>query len=1558
MVRLSLLLSCFAILLLSSCQLTAAPEAGAAKPKPEKQRVDYAYEQIIQAGDSPELIAEKAAKVLPRPNQTSWMRYERTFFLHFGPNTFRGVEWGDGRESPSLFNPEELDAGQWVDAVAKAGGKLLILVAKHHDGFCLWPSRYTKHSVAASPWKGGKGHLVREVAEAARERGLKLGIYLSPADLYQLRTNPTNPVGLYGNGSPKKRSTIPTETEFFHSDPSRGRPPTPGFRSYSYEVNDYNRYFLNQLYELLTEYGPISVVWFDGANPDPSVPEAYDYAAWYDLIRKLQPEAVISVKGPDVRWVGNEGGYGRSTEWSVLPLPQAPAAHAWPDLQETDLGSRPKLVPGSHLWWYPAEVNTPILNGWFWSAEKRVKSPAELVDYYYRSVGRNGNMLLNLSPDSRGRIPDDQLASLQKMSRVLQDTFSRDLAEGARLTADSSAVSHPTTLARDKDQDTWWEAREGARQAILTLELPEPRSFDVVSLQEAVDHRGQRIESFVVETWDCGSWQSPATLEEQTTVGHKRLVRLATPVSTKRLRLRITGCRLEPTLAEIALFKQSLPKEPSISERSREGLVTLAHPHPRPLVYTLDGTDPSALSPQYKTPLALPQGGTVNAAVLGENGDLGLMASKSFIGLSPKGWRVVEQPGYTPKSGERRAALAIDADASTGWLEAFSPGATTGPSLTVDMGCEQEIEGFAYLPRQDWVFQGVVDRYRFETSVDGQEWRTQVAEGSFGNIRNNPVLQEQHFPKPIRARFFRFTALHEVDGNGWAGAAEITVLPAAGTRQVLSLDAGWRFHLGEAPGSESPFFDDSQWRLVDVPHDYVIEGQFAEKSPVPNKNLPEDWYWLHGFLPVQPAVYRRALHLPESLEGKRVWLEFEGVFSNSRFWLNGRELGTQYSGYTFTRFDVTEVLEKGKENLLVVQVDPRYDGWWYEGGGIYRHVNLVAVDKLHLVPEGVFITTQCTPTGSAEVADADLQIRTEFINAGIRSQSVRLHSEVLDAEDRVIARAEQTWELGAGSSQQLTQNLRLPKAALWSPAQPRLYRLRSSLHSEGRLTDQLITRFGVRKAVFDPDKGFFLNGRPLKLQGVNMHQDHAGVGVAVPDRLFVWRLERLKELGCNAIRMSHNPVPPTLLEACDRLGFLVIAENRHLGDSHADQTSTSAVAVAHRDLSTLIRRDRNHPSIILWSLCNEQWIQGTPESAALALAMKNRVRELDPSRPVTAALNGGFDTPQGMAGVLDVIGINYNPWVYDSVHALFPDKPLLASEIASEIATRGIYDTQAWENYLGDPKRGYVTAYSLCAGPAGQTVEKAWPPVAERPFLGGGFVWSAFDYKGEPRPFGWPVINCHYGVMDICGFPKDSYYYYKALWSEEPVLHLFPHWNWSGREGEEIPVWVHSNCEEVELFLNGKSLGRQKQIPGGHLEWKVKYTPGTLQAKGLRQGRELQASRETTGPAKALRLSADRSRLDADNRDLAVLRVEVLDEAGRLVPTADNMIRFCVEGPAKIIGVGNGDPCCHEPDKGNARSAFQGLAQVLVQTGTSPGKITVRAEAEGLVPFSLTLESL
>jgi beta-galactosidase len=795
-----------------------------------------------------------------------------------------------------------------------------------------------------------------------------------------------------------------------------------------------------------------------------------------------------------------------------------------------------------------------------------------------------------------------------------------------------------------------------------------------------------------------------------------------------------------------------------------------------------------------------------------------------------------------------------------------------------------------------------------------------------------------------------------------------TASQASAPREIISLDRDWKFKLGVAVDFKlastvedwnrqpdtpvNPVFDDHAWRHVDVPHDYVIEGAF---DPKVDKGTDSEWYKNHAYHPLKSAWYRKAITIPSTAKGRKIWIEFDGVFSNSLYWLNGRKLGSQYSGYSSFRFDITDKVKYGGDNMLTVYVDPRYDGWWYEGGGIYRHVRLVILDPVHIAPWGVFVAPVVNDPKGDTRADANVAVTTDVANQSDADVETTVLSEVVDKSGKVVAADKAVQSIRTGAKASIVQHLPLDNANLWSLENPYLYRLRSTVSVSGKVVDQVTTSFGVRHIRFDADHGFFLNGKHVKIKGVNCHQDHAGVGVAMPDRLMEWRLERLKEMGCNAVRCSHNPVAPQLLDYCDRLGILVIAENRHLGDTYADQSPENTTAVEHRDLSTLVMRDRNHPSIILWSLCNEQWIQGSAAAGTMAKAMKQRIYKLDGTRPVTAAINSSFNSREGIASVLDVAGLNYNPQVYPKFHTEFPAKPMVATEIASELCTRGVYEMDHWDNYWGNKELGHFAAYSVNAGC--NTVEDAWRPVAENEYMAGGFVWSGFDYKGEPRPLGWPCINSHYGFMDICGFPKDSYYYYKAWWTDEPVLHVFPHWNWPGKEGQEIPVWVHTNCQEVELFLNGVSLGKKTVKPLQHLEWKVKYAPGKLVAKGVRDGKPIETTVETTGAPAAVRLTADRTALSADNNDVAVITVEVVDAKGRLVPVANNEVTFTLTGPGELIGVGNGDCSCHEPDKANRRSAFNGLAQAIVQTTTKSGNIALKAEAAGLKTGTVTLIS-
>jgi alpha-L-fucosidase len=739
---------------------------GTVTPPEPPAPIVYDTAQVLLPDDSDARIIEKAAKLLPRPAQVAWQRLETTFFIHYGPNAFTGVEWGSGKESPAVFQPTAFDAGQWVDEIDAAGGKLVMLVVKHHDGFCLWPSRYTGHDVASSPWLDGQGNVVRAVADECAARGIQFGIYLSPADLYQIESAPGIGSGFYGNGSATRASVIPTDPAAFASAPSTGRTPPAGQPVLEYAVDDYNRYFLNQLYELLTEYGPIAEVWFDGANPkQTNPPQLYNRGAWYDLIRTLQPDAMIAIKGPDVRWVGNEEGHARETEWSPLPIPNSPATHDWADMMANDLGSRARLTRGSHLTWYPAEADVPILHGWFWAAGKSVRSTGELIDIYYASVGRNANLLLNLSPDNRGLIPDNQLVPLRGMSQVIRQTFADNLATGASASASSTLAGNEPSLLLDGDLDTWWEPAAGISTPEVIVQFPASRTFDHVVMQEAIATRGQRIESVAVDTWSGSSWIQRATT---TTVGHKRIVRFSTPVTSDRLRLRILQSRLEPSLAEVSVFRgASFVVPPVIGSRDAAGNVTLSANAGLGIRYTTDGSEPTPASPAYTAPVPLALGGTLRAiAVQGTSHSFSV--AKEFPGPVPTAWQVVSA---SSADGAHPAAQAIDDRADTRWQTALG---VLPHHLTIDMGAPRWIRGFTYLPRSGGGA-GTVKRFRFETSVDGSVWE-EAASGEFANIRNNPVLQKNAFTATVRARYFRFTALEEIDGGSLASAAEISVL--------------------------------------------------------------------------------------------------------------------------------------------------------------------------------------------------------------------------------------------------------------------------------------------------------------------------------------------------------------------------------------------------------------------------------------------------------------------------------------------------------------------------------------------------------------------------------------------------------------------------------------------------------------------------------------------------------------------------------------------------------------------------------------------------------------
>ena len=759
----------------------------------------------------------------------------------------------------------------------------------------------------------------------------------------------------------------------------------------------------------------------------------------------------------------------------------------------------------------------------------------------------------------------------------------------------------------------------------------------------------------------------------------------------------------------------------------------------------------------------------------------------------------------------------------------------------------------------------------------------------------------------------------------------------------------------------SPDYDDSGWRTVDVPHDYIVEGEIVSRGGG------------DGYIRL-PALYRKVLTKPELAPGSRVWLEFDGVYRMSHYWLNGKQIDVHGGGFVLIRIDVTDALKPG-ENSLVVSVDPTISESGFDGAGIYRHVRMIVVAPVHVAPDSIFVTATIPDPKNAVTAPAVVSVSAVVNNTSKARVGAEILHEVVDAAGHVVQIATQREQLAEGETA-MKQSLQLPEAKLWSCELPVLYTLRTMIKLDGQPVDRVLTPFGIRKIDFDAERGFLLNGKVVKVKGVCSRPNHAGVGHAMPARLTEWRLEQIKKMGGNAYRCSHYSFDSDFYDACDRMGILVLDEFRSFGDGCTMLASDKTTTDALENQTIQVKRNRNHPSIIMWSLGNEGGAyQNRPSGGRIARSIKKRVDTLDGTRPTTYANNGSLGpgltqddcfTTNGVSGAVDVVGVNYTIRLYDKIHARYPDKPMVGTEVSSEIATRGCYDRTPFTNTMGGPtlygdeEHCRLSAYSESLMGWSATCEATWMAVAERSWMMGCFVWSAFDYQGEPTPFVWQgqaAISTQFGIMDFCGFTKDSYWYYKSWWGSESVLHVFPHWNWEGREGQEIPVWVHSNCDEVELFLNGKSLGKKKMKRNGHLEWQVPYAPGKLEAKGTNQGQQLCAVRETSGVAAGIALGPDRSALTADGADLARVSVSVVDDKGRVVPTAGNRVRFSVSGPGKVLGVGNGDPACHESVKASQRSAFNGLCMVLVQSTRTPGEIMLTAESEGLKPTTIKLKS-
>src|SRR5579859_3969036 len=795
---------------------------------------------------------------------------------------------------------------------------------------------------------------------------------------------------------------------------------------------------------------------------------------------------------------------------------------------------------------------------------------------------------------------------------------------------------------------------------------------------------------------------------------------------------------------------------------------------------------------------------------------------------------------------------------------------------------------------------------------------------------------------------------------GYPSAASAEAASAVAPREHLLFDFGWKFFQGNgadpkkdlgfgmgqgdfAKSGEFEFatvkFDDSKWRSLDLPHDWAVELPFVR----------DDEQQSHGYKPLgrrypETSVgwYRRTFDLPKEDSGRRMSILFDGAFRSALVFLNGYFIGRNDNGYAPFRFDITDFANFGGKNYLVVRMDASFgDGWFYEGAGIYRHVWLTKTDSLHLGNWESYVRTAPQTRGTGGWLD----LGTVVQNEGKQAESCRVRWQILDPSGKTVATVDTPPQsIAADGLATFTARANIQNPTQWSPETPYLYSAVATVESAGKPRDGERVNFGIRTLVWDADKGFFLNGKSVKIKGTCNHQDHAGVGAALPDRLQWYRVGVLKDMGGNAVRTSHNMPTPEWVEACDRLGMMMMCETRLM--------SSNPEGMAQ--LEAMVKRYRNSPSIILWSMGNEEWtMMPQPQGVRVIDDMIARTHELDPTRLCTAAVNAAFDTK--FPEQLDVMGFNYNLKAPDAWHKAHPKVPSVGSETASTVATRGIYET--------DKLRNWVSAYDVNHPEWAENAEEWWPFYATREWLSGGFAWTGFDYRGEPTPYSWPSINSQFGIVDMCGFPKDDFYYYKAWWGSEPVLHLFPHWNWEQRNGEPILVWVHSNLDSVEVFLNGKSLGSQTVKPLFHLEWKVPYEPGLLEARGSKGGKVvLTEKRETTGAPASIRLTADRTEINADGEDVAVLKVEALDKEGRAVPTAGNQIDFKVTGNGSLIGVGNGDPNCQESDKEPKRSLFNGLAQVIVQSTKDAGEIQIEAHKDGrgradLAPATVTVRT-
>ncbi len=833
-------------------------------------------------------------------------------------------------------------------------------------------------------------------------------------------------------------------------------------------------------------------------------------------------------------------------------------------------------------------------------------------------------------------------------------------------------------------------------------------------------------------------------------------------------------------------------------------------------------------------------------------------------------------------------------------------------------------------------------------------------------------------------------------------------------RSVLLLDNGWMFHpmpdfrswpalpqlsTAQLKQLHCPWPGDN-WQPVQLPDDYVVRGSFS-RQPNPAlladgaqclpggrecrlhasgsalasarrlakmKHLPRHGrsaYGGHGYLPLYPAWYRRTFFLPTSDRGKSVWLNFGGVYRDAVVFVDGRLMAQHPSGYTGFRLNITSVVRYGKQNDVAVFVDPRwFEGWWYEGGGIYRHVRLIVTGKLHVAPWGTFVISKVpgpiqygSPGGDR--AAAQLTIQTTVRNDHETDQRFVLASRVIDPTGKVVASAASEEMLSAGQQATFSQSATVRNALLWSLRHCNLYRLLTTLHVGHAAVDRKLTTFGIRTLRFDPDRGFFLDGKHVEIRGVANHQDFPGVGIGAPDNLWAWRIAKLKAMGANAYRCSHNPLASAFYRACDRMGMLVMDENRHLGDTYYPKSAAGTPFSDLSDLNAMVLQHRNHPSIIMWSMCNEEGLQKTAYGAKLFAAMKADVKKIDPTRPVTSAMNGGY-TKVGFLSVEDIFGMNYHNPEFGQLHREYPHLMIFGSEDVNAYSSRGAYESRRATARCSEYGLGYGPAAKAAKGFFhGHEPWLSWAPVMAHPFVAGEFVWTGFDYRGEPNPYSWPAVTSQTGSLDLSGFSKPVYYYWKAWWGTKPSVYIFPSWNLSkAMIGKTVLVRCFSNCDRVKLLLNGKSLGTKDMPRDQYLDWQVPYEPGVVTARGYDHGRLVASyTVRAAGHPVALRLVSEVKGITANGEDIAPISVEIIDSHGEVVPSANNLVHFTVTGAGTLAGVGNGNPSSHEPNFASYRRAFRGLCMVLVRAADHPGTITVSAQASRLPPAHITIHT-